>query len=265
MSTKHRIKLVVAYDGYDFCGWAPQAGQRTVHGTLTEGIRRISGEENEIIGASRTDGGAHAKGQVCHFDTEVRIPIESWARVVNKVLPPDLSILKATIVSRKFHSRFWANSRTYRYRILTGLRDPRRTRYAHFYGRPLDAEQMNQVVKKLIGVHDFLGFSQLIPPGTNTVREVYEASVKQRNDEVWLDVKGTAFLRGMMRRIAGSLIDVGREKKDGSYLDYLLEQRSKEGVQWPTILPAHGLTLLKVTYGRHPSDKRSFIDLDIEE
>ena len=248
-----RIKLVVAYDGSDFCGFAPQYGQRTVYGTLTEGIRQASGEENEVTGASRTDSGAHAKGQVVHFDTRNPMPVEKWPRVVNQLLPSDLSVLEARVVNPEFNSRFWAIDRFYRYRILMGQRDPQRTRYAFHYGKVLDAQAMHEAAQQLVGVHNFLAFSQLLEPYKNPVRTLHSLKVRQFRDEVWIDVVGQAFVRGMMRRMSGALWEIGRGKYDADYLTRLLGQTDKTKITWPPVLPACGLTLMKIRYGRHPS------------
>ena len=257
LSTKHRIKFVVAYDGSEFRGFAPQGGQRTVHGILTEAVRQVSGEDCEIYGASRTDSGANARGQVIHFDTTVPIPMERWPKVMNQVLPEDVTVLKAREVHPEFHSRFWADKRYYRYRIQTEWRDPERSRYTFFYNsKKLDEKLMNEAAQRLVGVHDFLAFSQLVEPGMNTVRELYELSVKRSRDEVWIDVYGTAFVRGMMRRISGCLWEIGRGARDIGDIDVLLKQRDKRKIDWPTVLPASGLTLMKVFYGRHPYDRR---------
>lgn len=251
-----RIKLVVAYDGYDFCGFAPQYGQRTVHGTLTEGIRQVSGEENEITGASRTDSGAHAKGQVVHFDTANPMPVEKWPAVVNQLMPPDLSVVESRVVDPEFNSRFWAIDRFYRYRIMTGPRDPHRTRYAFHYGKELNAEAMHKAAQRLQGVHNFLAFSQLLDPRKNTVRTLYSLKVHQYRDEIWIDIVGQAFVRGMMRRMSGALWEIGRGKYEADYIDHLLAQRNKDKITWPPVLPACGLTLMKIRYGRHPSHHR---------
>src|SRR2546423_14524368 len=104
----NRIKLVVSYDGTDFRGWAAQTGLRTVQGTLTEAVRRVSGEDCEIVGASRTDSGAHAKGQVCHFDAKAAIKPANWVQALNKVLPSEISVLNASIAGPEFNSRFCA-------------------------------------------------------------------------------------------------------------------------------------------------------------
>lgn len=258
MSTEtRRIKLVVAYDGYDFCGFAPQHGQRTVYSTLIEGIRQISGDVNEITGASRTDSGAHAKWQVVHFDTSNPIPMEKWPRAVNQYLPPDLMVRHASVVPAEFHSRFWAIDRAYQYRILVGERDPRRTRYAFHYGKPIDVEAMQRASNHYVGKHSFLAFSQLFEPHKNPVRTLHSVKVRAVRDEVWIDIVGNAFIRGMMRRIAGSLWEIGRGKYDGSHIDHLFLQTNKDEIEWPPVLPACGLTLTKIRYGRHPSEKRT--------
>ena len=257
LSTERRIKFVVAYDGHDFCGWAPQRGQRTVHGTLTEAVRQVSGEDCEIYGASRTDSGANALGQVCHFDCSVPIPAERWPRAINQVLPDDVSVVGAAVVPPDFHSRFWADKRWYRYRIMTGERDPLRTRYAyHYAAKTLDVRAMKRAAKAFVGVHDFMAFSQLVAEHANTVREVYSFEVRRVRDEVWIDVVGSAFVRGMMRRMAGSLWEVGRGAHGPEETGRLLKQRKKAEIDWPTVLPACGLTLMRVSYGRHPHDRR---------
>ncbi|HXH61337.1 MAG TPA: tRNA pseudouridine(38-40) synthase TruA [Fimbriimonadaceae bacterium] len=257
MSTKNRIKFVVAYDGSEFRGWAPQRGQRTVHGTLTEAVRQVSGEDCEIYGASRTDSGANALGQVCHFDCEAPIPVERWPKAVNQVLPKDVSVLSARQVPGDFNSRFWADRRWYRYRIMTGERDPLRSRYAfHYSAVKLDVAAMQRAAKDFVGTHDFLAFSQLVRPGTNTVRQIHEFTVRNVKDEVWIDVTGSAFVRGMMRRMSGALWEIGRGARGPEDVARLLQKRKKSEIKWPTVLPACGLSLMKVFYGRHPSDHR---------
>lgn len=253
-----RVKLVVAYDGTDFFGWAQQTGRRTVQGTLKEAVRLISGEENEIYGASRTDSGAHARGQVCHFDTDFGMPIEKWPRVLNKRLPIDLSVLSAKQVPDAFSSRFGARDRHYRYRILVGQPDPQRARYAHFHGQPLDLKSMVLGARALQGEHDFLAFTEELEPTVlNTRRELYSVQVKQVRDEVWVDIVGTAFLRGMMRRMAGSLLEVGRGQRNVEEVSRLLTTEGQESLQWPVVLPARGLCLMRVRYGRKLVDHRN--------
>lgn len=250
-----RIKLVIAYDGTDFRGWAAQTGLRTVQGTLTEAVRRVSGEDCEIVGASRTDSGAHAKGQVCHFDAQAPIEPAKWVQALNRILPPDLSVLLAARVGSEFNSRFCAIDRSYRYRFVIGTRDPFRGRYAHFHWEPLDVSRMQHAGKDLVGLHDFRGYTEELDPSVeNTKRRVFSLSVRQIRDEVWVDVAATAFLRGMMRRIAGALFEIGRGVRPVSDAAEIL--RHPQDMHLPVVLPARGLTLMQIRYGRHPKDHR---------
>jgi tRNA pseudouridine38-40 synthase len=257
-----RIKLVVAYDGTDFSGWAAQAGQRTVQGTLTEAVRRVSGEDVEIWGASRTDSGAHASGQVCHFDTEVGIKPEKWARVLNRAMPQDLAVISSASAGEGFHSRFSAEHRRYRYRIRTGPRDPFQSRYVHDYGKPLNLRLMNKAAGALIGEHDFLAFTEELEPRVeNTVRRIFHADVLEyHGTEMQVEIVGTAFLRGMMRRISGALLEVGRGFRPPEAISRLLSEE-RESLQWPVVLPAKGLCLVEVAYDDPPRDHRTASDL----
>lgn len=252
-----RLKLTVAYDGTDFRGWAAQTGQRTVQGTLTEAVRQVSGEDIEIVGASRTDSGAHARGQVAHFDSGIAIEPAKWAGILNKILPPDARIVNTEAVPATFNARFSARDRWYRYRFLGCRTDPFRARYAHAHGFALDLDTMNKAARALLGEHDFRGFTEELDPVVeNTTRYLCLVKIRQVRDEVWLDVIGSAFLRGMMRRMAGGLFEVGRGKRDLKEIGLLLEEAGRNGLQWPEVLPARGLTLMRVRYGRHPKDNR---------
>ncbi len=246
-----RVKLVVSYDGTDFCGWATQTGQRTVQSILTEAVRHISGEENEIWGASRTDSGAHARGQTCHFDTEGKIPVHKWTEILNRRLPEDLAVLSSEHVPDDFSSRFWVVDRWYRYRIaISNPPDPHRIRWVHHYGQELNLEAMQEAALLLQGEHDFLAFTEELESHVlNTTRILRKVKVSRVRDEVWVDVVGTAFLRGMMRRMSGVLLEVGRAHRPVEEVSVLLSSE-RYHLQWPVVLPAKGLTLMRVNYGR---------------
>ena len=252
-----RIKLTVAYDGTEFRGWAQNKGQRTVHCTLKEAVRRVSGEEIEITGASRTDGGAHAKGQVCHFDSDIAMPPERWAFALNRALPSDVAVMKSQRVRDDFHSRFSVIDRCYRYKIIVGPRNPIKERFAFHYGRELDLELMNQAASALVGEHDFRAYTEELESFVmNTTRTLFSVGVRQVRDEVWVDVVGTAFLRGMMRRMSGAILEVGRGHRDVVEVSRLLQPEERLKYQLPVVLPAKGLCLMKIRYGRHPRDNR---------
>lgn len=228
-------------------------------------MRQVSGAEIEVTGASRTDSGAHALGQAVHFDPPSAMPPENWVRALGDVLPPDVAAVSAAAVPKSFHARFWARSRTYRYRIATGPRDPFRDRHAWWHGRPLEAAAMQEAARLLLGEHDFRAFSQDLPEDTNFVRTLHRADVRSVRGEVQVEVTGTAFLRGMMRRIAGALWQVGRGKWQPGRVGELLGPRRDEQDAWPPVLPAHGLTLVRVDYGRWPRDCRKDNSLENEE
>jgi tRNA pseudouridine38-40 synthase len=258
MGFPRRIRLLVSYDGSDFCGWAHQSERRTVQGTLTEAVRRVSGEEIEIQGASRTDSGAHALGQVAHFDPETALPAERWARVLSRLLPPDVAVLRSSEAPPGFHARFSAVNRHYRYRIAEGVRQPHKDRFRHAYGRTLNLAAMQTAAERLRGRHDFRAFTEELDVRVeNTHRELFRCEVTRVRDEVWVDVVGTAFLRGMMRRISGALLEVGRGRRPVEEVGYLLDPEKRNLLTWPVVLPARGLCLLRVRYGRHPIDHRT--------
>ena len=256
LSTK-RVKFVVSYDGTDFCGWAAQAGRRTVQGTLTETVRQVSGEELEITGASRTDSGAHALGQVCHMDTTRPIPPHRWVVAVNKFLPEDLRLVSAAYVQDDFHSRFSAKDRFYRYRIVTGPPNPFRNRFAHEYWKALDVCAMQEAARHLEGEHDFRAYTEELDLTVeNTIRRLRSVKVRQVGSEVWIDIVGVAFLRGMMRRMSGILFEIGKGIRTPDEAAFYLTPEGMERHR-PIVLPAKGLMLMKVRYGRHPVDHRT--------
>lgn len=253
-----RLKLVVAYDGTDFSGWAAQPGRRTVQGTLKEAVRRVSGEDCEIVGASRTDSGAHAEGQVCHFDTSMPIEPHKWAAVLNRVLPRDVRVLESRKVHPEFHSRFWAVDREYLYVFYTGTPDPRKERYALWLPKAPNVVQMRRAAKAFEGDHDFRALTEeLGPEVVNTRRRVFRATVGSSFGEIRFGVRGTAFLKGMVRRMAGCVLEVGMGKRPVSDVEALLDPIRRDGMTWPVVLPAKGLTLVRVRYGRHPRDVRN--------
>lgn len=249
-----RIKLTVAYDGGAYCGWAISAGQPTIQSTLTQAIEQATQREVEIFGASRTDSGAHALGQVCHFDTDLPIEPAKWPRILNRVLPEDIVVVEAEAVGEDFHSRFCAEDRWYRYRIRLGAPDPFVARYVCAYDQPLDLAAMQAAARQLRGRHDFRAFTQELPSHVeNTVRTLREVELDMDGQEIILNVVGTAFLRGMMRRMAGGILEVGSGRRSREEFSRLLENVGPP----PVVLPARGLCLIRVRYANPPRDHRA--------
>lgn len=254
---KTRIGLVIQYDGTDFCGWAEQKGQRTVQGTLKTCIESVCNHAVELRGASRTDSGAHALGQFADFATDSPMPAERWAKALNDRLPLDVRITKSKAVPSEFHSRFFARSRTYRYRISEEERvSPMLARFVYTSGRMMNEHVMAEAAAKLIGRHDFLAFGEELPPDCNTVREVHVCSVQRYGREVRITIRANAFIRGMVRRIAGGLFEVGVGRRSRDEFASLLDTDRRASIPWPVVLPARGLTLIKVDYGGSYRDLR---------
>ena len=215
---------------------------------MTEAVRRATGEESEIFGASRTDSGAHAAGQVAHFDCTIPMPATKWSEVLNRLLPLDVRVVHAETVGEDFHARFSARYRHYRYTVLRDDKDPFRGRYAYVYKRKLNTAAMQVAAMALEGEHDFVAFTEELPPELeNTRRELLRVEVTAGEGEVWIDVNGTAFMRGMMRRISGFLVEVGRGHRPAGDVHMLLGPE-RETLQWPVVLPARGLCLREVVY-----------------
>jgi tRNA pseudouridine38-40 synthase len=186
------------------------------------------------------------------------MPPERWAIALYSQLPPDLVVKKSSQVPDNFSSRFHVLDRHYRYRIGMVPRDPLVARYRYDHGRPLDVASMQEAASYLQGDHDFRAFTEELEPHIlNTRRELFKVNVRSVRDEVWVDVVGTAFLRGMMRRMSGALLEVGRGRRPIEEVSRLLDPEERDSIQWPVVLPAHGLCLMQVRYGRHPRDNRS--------
>jgi tRNA pseudouridine38-40 synthase len=184
---------------------------------------------------------------------------------LNRVLPLDLAVQKCTVENQDFHSRFCAQNRFYRYRIASGGRDPLKSRFVHQYWDELDLPAMKRSAKALIGEHDFKAFTEELDPSiNNTTRKLFAVNVRAVRDETWIDIVGTAFLRGMMRRIAGALFEIGRGIRPENDTTLLLTPE-RQKMHLPVVLPARGLTLMRVRYGRHPRDNRTVDEAKGEE
>ncbi|MCS6919072.1 MAG: tRNA pseudouridine(38-40) synthase TruA [Fimbriimonadales bacterium] len=239
------LRLQVEYDGTAFCGFARQHDVRTVQGVLESVLQATLNEPIEVIGASRTDSGVHARGQVVNFCTSRPVPLDRLTEILNRRLPMDLKVLHAREVSERFHARFSAKSRVYRYTIYTGAHPSVwRLRYAWHYPRPLYLEAMQAALETILGEHDFRPFSVKIPTEKNTVRRLYRGAVEPTRDGVRIELEANGFLRGMVRLIVGELARVGEGKQS---VDSLRE-RLETGAQATHMAPAAGLCLMKVKY-----------------
>lgn len=242
-----RVKLTVAYDGTNYCGWQVQPNGLTVQEVLNRTISEFLKEEIHTIGASRTDAGVHARGNVAVFDTDVRMPADKMSYALNTRLPDDIRIQKSEEVPLEFHPRFTSTVKTYEYKILnTTFPDPlRRLDSLHWYGQ-LNLEAMKLAADKLVGTHDFRGFATAKGPEDNTVRTIYKTELWKENDMIHFRITGNGFLYNMVRIIVGTLMEVGKGAFSPEQIDRILETKDREDAG-PTAR-ALGLTLLEIRY-----------------
>lgn len=242
-----RIKLTVAYDGTDYCGWQIQKNGVTVEEVLNLALSRLTGEKITVIGASRTDAGVHARGNVAVFDTDTRIPAERIAYAVNALLPEDVVVVRSEEVPAGWHPRKCVSVKTYEYRILNReFPDPVRRRDTYFVSFPLDLDRMRQAAAYLKGTHDFKSFCSAQTSVEDTVRTIYSLDVEKAGDLFTVRVRGNGFLYNMVRIIAGTLAGVGRGYFEPEEVERMLEEkdRTKAGVT----APPQGLTLVGIEY-----------------
>jgi tRNA pseudouridine38-40 synthase len=241
------LKLVVEYDGTDFAGWQRQDGQRTVQGCLEKAFHAMTGQALIVRGAGRTDAGVHAEGQVASIEVASRIPTLGFLRGLNTHLPLDIAVLDVADMPAGFNARHDARGKIYRYQVWNHpVRSPRYARRAWHVYDPLDTQAMRDAAARLVGEHDFRGFRSSDCDRTNTIRIMRRLDVRRDGVLISFEVEGTAFLRNMVRILAGTLVAVGKGKMTADQVATVLTDgdRTKAGVT----APACGLTLARVIY-----------------
>src|SRR5213083_763989 len=248
------FKLTIAYEGTDFHGWQMQSNKPTVQGEIVNVLERVTQERVFLHGAGRTDAGVHALGQVASFKTQSALSAEEFQRALNALLPPTIRIVAAEEVGPDFHARWSARRKTYRYRLYRGkVVPPSLWRYVLHYPFPLDEAAMAAAAARFVGAHDFASFaastgSEEDDRERSAVREIFSAQLGRdaAGEELHFTVRGKSFLRHMVRKMVGTLLDVGRGKLPVGDIDrlYELRDRSKSG---PTV-PPQGLWMLAVEY-----------------
>ena len=250
------IKLTLAYDGTEFCGWQIQPDVRTVQGELERALAVTTGETIRTVASGRTDAGVHALGQVVSFRTGINWPTESFRRAVATHLPEDISAVAAEDVADDFHAIRSAKRKRYRYLIYDGRTlDVHRRRFTWHSHEPLDEQLMRQAAECLIGTHDFRCFQTTGAPRETTVRTIHQITIQRGAGDDWLgpidrlislEVEADGFLYNMMRSIAGTLSLVGRGKNPPPWVGEVLAARDR--TQAGPTAPPQGLFLVSVTY-----------------
>ena len=243
-----RVKLIVAYDGTNYCGWQVQPNGITIEQVLNENLSKLLGEEITVTGASRTDSGVHSMGNVAIFDTETRMPADKISFALNQRLPEDIVVQDSCEVPSDWHPRYQVSRKTYEYRILNRtFRMPNRRLDTYFYHHKLDVDKMKQAASYLVGEHDFKSFCAVGAQVKTTTRTIYTCEVeKDTNDIITIRVNGNGFLYNMVRIIAGTLIRVGGGEIAPEEIPQILGKKDRTAAG-PTA-PAHGLTMMGIEY-----------------
>jgi len=242
------IRLVVEYDGSQLHGWQRQDNAPTVQQHLEEALGKLLTHETQVIGASRTDAGVHARGQVASFRTAREIPLHGIRRGLNSLLPEAIAVRDASEVPEDFHPRFSATGKHYRYTILTrNERSPRFCDRSWHHPEPLDVRAMQEAARALIGEHDFSAFRAAGCTAKTTMRRVDAIALTRAQPHLLdIDIRGNAFLRQMVRIIVGTLAEVGTGKREVAQVAEILA--SKDRTRAGITAPAHGLELIEVRY-----------------
>lgn len=242
-----RIKLTIAYDGTNYCGWQIQPNGITVEEVVNKALKKLTGEEIHVIGASRTDSGVHALGNVAVFDTETTIPPERISYALNQRLPDDIVVVKSEEVEADFHPRYCDCSKTYEYHILnTRIPIPTKRLTNYFVSYELDIEKMRQAAAYLVGEHDFVSFCNIRTDVEDTVRTITELEILQEGEEITIRISGNGFLYNMVRIIVGTLVRVGRGFYEPEKVKEILEAKDRKAAG--VTAPPQGLVLVEIRY-----------------
>lgn len=248
------LKIVLAYDGFEYRGWQVQPNQPTIQGILASCLERITGEKVLPQGSGRTDAGVHALAQVASCALASPIPAANLIKALNDVLPPAIRVLEVEDVPPEFHARGSATAKTYRYRIYRGdICPPFLARYVYHYPYPLHEDAIFQASDHVVGKHDFTSFASVDPERrgsddgeANNVRTIFSSAWHTGEDELVYTVRGNGFLHHMVRNLVGTFLLVGKGTLRPEDMARILRACSRPSAG-PTA-PAHGLYLVRVEY-----------------
>ncbi len=241
------IKLTLEYDGTDYVGWQRQPNGLSVQQVVEEALERVTGGPVALHSSGRTDAGVHARCMVAHFRTGLNLPLAAFREGVNCFLPRDIAVRKAEEASEGFHARFDARGKWYRYTLyLNPVRSPLHARTSWHIRGPLDVEAMTGAARVFVGRYDFSAFRTSGCAARCTEREIYSFEIRPEGDLVYCDVRGSGFLRNMVRVMVGTLVEVGLGKRG---VDSILSLLSGDS-QHPSGMtaPPQGLCLMEVWY-----------------
>lgn len=236
-------KMIIQYDGTDFCGWQIQKDQRSIQGEITSALKVLLKKDIAVTGAGRTDAGVHAWGQTANFLSEEELDLYRFRYSLNSILPKEIVVRRMNITDENFNARFSATSRSYFY-IITNHRSPFWDKFSHQLYRSLELNLLNGLSQTLIGKKDFSCFSKNISEQEKTICEIKEARWKKQGEMIFFFIEADRFLHGMVRSIIGTLLQLHDDKNAAARLKEIIEykERSEAGIS----VPAKGLFLFKV-------------------
>ncbi len=242
-----RYLLKIAYDGTNYHGWQVQKNAISVQYVLQEAFLKFLSVKPDLTGCSRTDAGVHAYEFYCHFDLSNRIPPEAVVKGLNSVLPSDIRALDCKTVDSDFHSRYSAKAKEYIYTIDNSpICSPFNSRYVYHYPGEIDVNNMRRFCEKIVGEHDFVGFSSAKRSTEDTVRTIYSCDIIEEGNKVKIKIVGNGFLYNMVRIIAGTALGFANERFDVNKIEEVINSKDRSFAG--NTLPAKGLILNKVYY-----------------
>lgn len=248
-------KMLLQYDGTRYKGWQVQKStDMTIQGKLESVLSQLAETPVEVIGSGRTDAGVHAKGQVANFHIDERFSKEEIWDNLNRYLPGDIAVISLEEAQERFHSRYHAVEKTYRYVIHTSpIPNVFERKFRYTYTEPLDVELMRKAAEELLGEHDFAAFCGNKKMKKSTVRNLIRIEITEKSDCIVIDYAGDGFLQNMVRILTGTLIETGRGERPWNSIKQLLE--TKDRSQAGFTVPPSGLMLMKVYYETVDGDK----------
>ncbi len=242
-----KIKLTIAYDGYSYHGWQVQPGHPTIEQTVEDALANLTGQKVELSGASRTDAGVSALGQVATFQIDSPIPTENFAKAITHRLPPDITIIEAVEVPQDFDVIKDVKSKLYRYTIFTGeVRPVLQIRHCWHIPEKLDVVAMTKAASFLVGKKDFKSFAAAADKRESSIRTIFRCDVTHDGNWIYIDVEGDGFLYNMVRNIVGTLVETGVGRMEPEKMIEILEAKDRTAAG--PIAPAEGLCLMWIKY-----------------